>query len=213
MKLNNSTRPTDVYLILHESAGCPANLFYEYMIGDLRQNLQDQEYGLPLTDEAYQRARQVGRRLQGKGIAEIVTDAFVTPLETAKVIAKEIGNPRIITDTRIAESDLSYLTRGRLTELEQKSKDDPFIFTRDWYKQASQDEIERLVQGHTNIYNESIKRNDGKAFAFVLHVEGMQIYLSKFLGLPPDKMVDMHFRRGNYVHAKVFPDRDPVVSF
>ena len=90
MRLDRPKKSTDVYFILHESARFPADLFFDYMVGNLRQNLQDQEYGLPLTKEGYKRAEQVGKRLKDKNTVEIITDEFITPFETAKVINKEL---------------------------------------------------------------------------------------------------------------------------
>ena len=224
-------------MILHESAHRPAGVEFEYMAGYLRDALQRREFGHALTDTGYERARNVAEQLRDVDIQEIVTDEFPTPLETARLISEggldsgiltfQISDfypalsdeakrhlkdkERIVTDTRIAESDLSYLTRERFAEL--TALGEPFIFTRDWYAQASQEEKAALYGGHVEVWNESIERNDGKALAFVLHVEGMQFFVNELLERDQDEMLDLHFRRGSYVHAQVFPDRQAVVSF
>jgi len=131
--------------------------------------------------------------------------------ESSDILTRDKEN--IVTDPRIAESDLGYLTRERFEKLSAKAKEDPFIFTRDWFAQASQEEKDELYNGHVEVWNQAIKRNSGKPFAFVLHVEGMQLFVNELLDRPRDKMIDLHFKRGSYVHAQVFPDRDAIVSF
>ena len=230
MQLEKPNNPTDVYLILHESAFYPRGLEYEYMTGSLRNDLQKRKFGPALTDLGYQRTKKIAGELSNARIEEIITDEFTTPLETARVIAyrgldipqitgnednirRKIREEGIVADSRIAESDLSYLTRERFGELFFKSKDDPFIFTMDWYAQASQNEKDILYNGHVEVWNQAMKRNSGKPFAFVLHVEGMQFFMNELLERPRDKMVDLHFKKGNYAHVKVFPDRNTIVSF
>lgn|SRR3989338_1078086 len=230
MYLARPTKKTDVYLILHESAHHPQGMDFEYMAGHLRDDLQKRKFGPALTETGYIRVKDVAAQLRDKGIQEIITDDFATPLETARVIAARgldvpqvIGDEAfkhqvyreegIVTDPRIAESDLGYLTRERFEDLYAKSKEDPFIFTRDWYSQASQEEKDKLYNGLVEVWNQAIAKNSGKPFAFVLHVEGIQFFVNELLGRLQDKMSDLHFRRGSYVHAQVFPNRDAIVSF
>jgi broad specificity phosphatase PhoE len=209
-------RPVEVFLVLHERANRPAALEYEYMTGALRSALGRRIFGPALTDNGMQRAREVGRRLSGLRVKFILTEPFVTPLETAKVLARSAGQRPpipVITDTRIRESDLSYLTRRRFEALgKAEAAGDPNAAIRDWMTQRPVDFAE-LVRGHVDLWNEVVAANPSRKFVLVLHVEGLLLYAALLLGAPPRRMASLHVPRAHPIHVRLFPRQPPLVSF
>jgi len=210
----NPKEATEVFLILHEQANRPADKEFEYMTGQLRDELERKAYSRVLTEDGEQQARAVGKQLKGVDLQAIVTEDFSVPRETALIIAEELngGKVPIITDPRIRESNLSYLTPSRfqyLSEIERAK--DPNAVLRDWMRECP-DDYESLVLDHVSIWNEFTRKFTGKRFAFVLHVEGFLLYPVLLLGLGPGHIGSIHIPRGHPVHARLLPDERPVIS-
>lgn len=212
----HSSRTMELFLILHEQAYRPEGLEYEYMSGRLAKKLTDREFGRVLTVDGERRARKLGRRLAGLGLAFVVTGDFITPLEASRVIAGAAGNGRtlpVVTDSRLRESDLSYLTRKRFRALGRaEAQGDPNATIRDWIDQRPADFAD-LVAKHISFWNELVEANGGKKVAIVLHVEGLLLYPVLLLSSPPEKLACFHIPRAHPVHIRLFPDRPPLVSF
>jgi hypothetical protein len=148
-------------------------------------------------------------------LAFILTDSFVTPFETAQILATSIDKPGwipVLTDQRICESDLSSLTRARFERLgEAEAGGDPNAAIRDWIEQRP-DDVADLVSRHVGLWNETVLANAGKKFAMVLHVEGLLLYPVLLLGAAPTQMVSLHIPRAHPIHVRLFPDRPPLLS-
>jgi broad specificity phosphatase PhoE len=208
-------KPIEVFLILHEQANRPAALEYEYMTGALRAELERRAFGRALTQKGERRARTLGRRLSGLGVAFILTESFVTPLETARLLARSAGGSAtipVVTDTRIRESDLSYLTRRRFLALgKTEAAGDANAGIRDWMEQRP-DDFAKLVDAHVSLWNEVVVTNPSRKFALVLHVEGILLYAALLLGAPPGRIASLHIPRGHPLHVRLFPHQPPLVS-
>ncbi len=221
---------TDVYLILQESALYPPEMHYEYVAGMLRNDLQKRTFGSALTYAGYKRAKNLAEKLRDRGIIEIITDESTTSLETARVIAhhgldisqligdedfikRTLKEKGITTDPRLADGDLSHLTRGKFNESALQLPHGPSVLITDWHAQASQDEKDSLYRGYAEAWNSALARNCGKPFAFVLHAIGMQFFVNALLGRPTDRMADLHFNSGTYIHAQIFPEGNARLLF
>jgi len=206
---------TEVFLILHERAHRPPELEYEYMTGQLRQQLEEKAFGQELTRVGARRARKIGKHLHELNLACIVTENFSTPRVTARFIAKAAGDEKpipIILDDRICESDLSYLTRERFQQLGQAEKTgDPNATVRDWMEHCPKNFAD-LVSKHITVWNEILDNHTGQRFAYVLHVEGMLLYPALLLGLPPEKMACLHISRTHPIHVRLYSNRSPLLS-
>ena len=213
----NPTKATEIFLILHEAAYRPAGMEYDYMVGKLIPHLEGKTYGRILTPAGATRARRIGKNLNDVGLARIVTGEFITCRESARLIAEAAGIPlnpvEVVTDGRISESDLSYLSKARFKALgKAEAAGDPNAALRDWMNHQP-DDFARLVEGHIELWNELMNRGTGKKFALVLHVEGFLLLSALALGCSPRGMVSMHIPRAHPVHIRLWPDRPPVVSF
>ena len=210
------SQATEVFLILHEHARRPEGREYEYMTGQLRHTLERTECGRALTEEGERRAREMGKRLSHVDLAFIVTEGFITPRETARLVAEEAANGEripIIEDPRVRESDLSHLSRPRFDELSKQEREvDPSAAIRDWMQQRPED-FNDLVAGHIELWNQFLDAHAGKRFAFVLHVEGLLLYPLLLLGLQPEKITCLLVPRAHPVHVRLYAHRDPLLSF
>ena len=207
---------TEVFLILHEHAHRPQGCEYEYMTGQLRQNLDQNAFGRVLTFEGEERAREVGRRLKGVGLSFIVTESFSVTLETARLVSEESrdnGSVPIMKDARIRESDLSYLSKKRFQELgEAEEHSNPNATIGDWMRRCPTD-FEHLVAGHVELWNELLSAHSGERFAFVLHVEGFLLYTVLLLGLEPQMIGSLHIPRAHPIHVRLYQKQNAVISF
>lgn len=204
---------TNIYLVYHEQALYPQDRLYDYMSGKLRESLEKKEFGDALTKESYERIKLLGKKLKDKNISEIITDDFITCRETAKYIAEELDDVPVLFDSRLKESDLSYLTKKRFDELVRIARYDPFIFTRDWLRNGDRKNFKQVLSNHIDAFSEDLESNEGKNYLYVLHVEGLQILVSRFLDIPIHKMVNLHFNKGSIVKIELIPGQDPLISF
>lgn len=215
MLITQPAKVTEVFLILHERANRPLDREFEYMTGRLRAELQNGEFGPALDPDAEMRARILGERLRGFELKSIVTESFVTPAETARVIAMAAGlNPtsQIRYDSRMLEGDLSYLSQSRFDELGNIEADgDPNATLKDWMNQNPRD-FDALVAAHISVWNDTVQEFVGNRIAFVLHVEGFLLLTALLLGLDAKKLGRIQISRGSPVHVRLHPERDVVVS-
>src|SRR5579862_758285 len=72
------------------------------------------EFDTPLTDKGRAQARRAGQDLKGKGIELVVASPMDRTLETAKIIAEEIGyDPnKILTHDSFVERGMGIYSRG-----------------------------------------------------------------------------------------------------
>ncbi|MCK6478486.1 MAG: histidine phosphatase family protein, partial [Phycisphaerales bacterium] len=172
----NPAKPTEVFLLLHERANRPSELEFEYMTGKLRDQLEERRYGPALAEEGVARAERLGTCFKGAKVKRIFTDSFVTALETAKAVARAAGlDPatQVTHDMRIRESDLSYLSKARFTELGALEQgENPNATLRDWMDSCPND-FRSLVSAHLSLWNDLMIKEAGNSFAMVLHVEGV----------------------------------------
>jgi uncharacterized phosphatase len=64
----------------------------------------------PLTDDGRYQAKQVAKELKGKGIQLIVSSPMKRALETAKIIAQDLGKDQVTTSELFVERYLGELT-------------------------------------------------------------------------------------------------------
>lgn len=209
-------KPTEVFLVLHETAYRPPGLEYEYMTGQLRTEIQQGKFDRVLAPAGEDRARRLGPLFSQLNLAFVLTDEFPVPLETARCIVAHADSNKatpIRTDTRVRESNLSYLTRTRFEALGKlEAAGDPNAALRDWMDH-SPDDFGSLVKGHADLWNDVLSEAAGKTFALVLHIEGFLLYPTLVMGSAPERMTSLHIPRDHPVHIRLWPDRDPVVSF
>jgi len=209
-------KPTEVYLVLHETAYRPPGLEYEYMTGQLRDDIRQRKYERVLAPSGEARARRLGPLFSQLNLAFVLTDEFPVPLETARclVTRTESNNATPVrTDARVRESNLSYLTRARFEALGKlEAAGDPNAALRDWIDH-SPDDFASLVKGHADLWNEVLSEAGGKNFALVLHIEGFLLYPTLAMGAAPERLTSLHIPRDHPVHIRLWPDRDPVISF
>lgn len=207
---------TEIFLVMHEQAYRPEGLEFDYMVGNLREDLDNNIYGRYLTVGGEERAKAVGQCIKDVKPEFIVTEDFATPRETARIIAQEAGIAEqisIIFDNRICESNLSYLSKSHFKTLViSEHEGDPNAAIRNWM-QNMPDDFDRLIANHLQLWNEMVIKHHGAKFLYVLHVEGILLYLTLLLGLQPTKMCSLHIARSNPIHVRLFPDKDPVISF
>lgn len=215
MLITQPAKATEAFLILHERANRPRDLEFEYMTGQLREELHNLEFGPALDSDAELRARKIGEQLRGLRLKTIVTESFVTPAETARLIALGASldlESQIRYDSRICESDLSYLTRHRFNKLGAIEADgDPNATLKDWINEQPC-EFDSLVAAHVSVWNDYILEFSGHSIAFVLHVEGFLLLTAMLLGLDAKKIGRIHIPRGHPTHVRLHPKRELVVS-
>jgi broad specificity phosphatase PhoE len=209
-----TSRTTEILLILHEQALRPSNLEYEYMTGRLIDDLDSGRFGRPLTDDAYGRATLLGERLRGYGYSTIYTDNFITPLETARVIAENINDAQtsLMIDRRIRESRLFYLDRQRHQSLVSRVQSGHANAILDDWMDRCPNDLDDLVDGHTELWNDVVRLRQGQKVILILHLEGFLLYPTLLLGLQPSDMSKFNIPRGNPVHI-LLSDQAPLITF
>ncbi len=201
---------------MHEQAYRPEGLEFDYMVGNLREELNNNAFRKLLTIEGENRARAIGISLRTMMPDVIVTEDFATPRETARIISEVagVGKPiSLVFDKRICEGKLSYMSKKHFKELVKiENEGDPNATIRDWISNSPED-FDNLVKMHIDTWNEQIKSYSGERIVFVLHVEGVLLYPTLLLSLKPKMMCCLQIPRSLPINIKLFPDKDPVIRF
>lgn len=213
---SRSKERMDLFVVLHESHLRPPELEFEYMVGELRGSLDREEFGPPMTQEAEGRLALLAKRIAPMKVARIVTEDFAITRASAAVLSRclSAGKPiEIAYDSRICESDLSFMDRELFDKLAmEESQGDVNATLRAWRSCAPED-FSKVVENHLSLWNEICANPVPQTQLFVLHVEGVLLFVAWALQLPILKIDALHIPRGVLLHIRIEPKRDPVVRF